>query len=89
MISYDDDKRIRNLEKHGIDLTECEEVFDHPMITKEDTSESYGEQRLQSLGLLKSRVVFIVWVDDIDYPRIISVRETKKHEQRYYYSNIC
>jgi len=88
MISYDDNKRQINLKKHGIDLAECVSIFDHPMITKEDAHENYGEQRLLSLGLLNSVVVFMVWVDKVEHPHLISVREATKHEQKYYYANI-
>lgn len=88
MISYDDNKRQINLKKHGIDLAECVSIFDHPMITKEDARENYGEQRLLSLGLLNSVVVFMVWVDKVEHPHLISVREATKHEQKYYYANI-
>ena len=87
MISYDKDKRSKNLNKHKIDFAECEEIFDYPMITIEDAREDYGEQRLQSLGFLNSHVVFMVWVDEIEQPRIISVREATKYEQEYYFSN--
>jgi len=75
MISYDDNKRQINLQKHGIDLAECVSIFDHPMITKEDARENYGEQRLQSLGLLNSVVVFMVWIDKVDHPHLMSVRK--------------
>ena len=88
MISYDENKRQINLKKHNIDLAECAAVFDYPMITKEDTRENYGEQRLQSLGMLGSAVVFMVWVDKVDRPHLISVREATKYEQKYYYANI-
>lgn len=88
MISYDDNKRQINLKKHGIDLAECVSIFDHPMITKEDARKNYGEQRLQSLGLLNSVVVFMVWIDKVEHPHLISVREATKHEQKYYYVNI-
>lgn len=88
MISYDENKRQTNLKKHNIDLAECAAVFDYPMITKEDTRENYGEQRLQSLGMLGSVVVFMVWVDKVDRPHLISVREATKYEQKYYYANI-
>ncbi|GAB6141901.1 BrnT family toxin [Methylosoma difficile] len=88
MVSYDDNKRQINLKKHGIDLAECVSIFDHPMITKEDARENYGEQRLLSLGLLNSVVVFMVWVDKVEHPHLISVREATKHEQKYYYANI-
>jgi len=88
MVTYDEKKRIKNLKKHNIDLAETGEIFSYPMITKEDTSENYGEQRLQSLGLLNSKIVFMVWVDHADQPHIISVREAEKHEQKYYISNV-
>jgi uncharacterized protein len=87
MISYDENKRQTNLKKHGIDLADCVSIFDHPMITKEDNRENYGEQRLQSLGLLNAIVVFMVWTDR-QHPHIISVREASKYEQKYYYANI-
>jgi len=88
MISYDENKRQTNFKKHGIDLADCVSIFDHPMITREDNRENYGEQRLQSLGLLNSVVVFIVWIDKADHPHLISVREATKYEQKYYYANI-
>ncbi|MFI3155556.1 MAG: BrnT family toxin [Methylococcaceae bacterium] len=88
MISYDDNKRQINLKKHGIDLAECVSIFDHLMITKEDARENYGEQRLQSLGLLNSVVVFMVWIDKVEHPHLISVREATNYEQKYYYANI-
>jgi uncharacterized DUF497 family protein len=31
------------------------------MVTVEDENERYGELRLQSLGMLRGRVVFLVW----------------------------
>ena len=88
MISYDENKRQTNLKKHGIDLAECVSIFDSPMITKEDTRENYGEQRLQSLGILNAVVIFMVWVDKVDHLHLISVREATKYEQKYYYANI-
>jgi len=74
---HDPAKRKKNQRKHGIDLAECESVFDAPMLTREDTRESYGEQRLLSLGWLKGRVVLLVWTDRDDGPRMISCREAK------------
>jgi uncharacterized DUF497 family protein len=53
-MSYDPAKRKLNLRKHGIDLAGCDGVFDEPMLTREDDRETYGEQRLISLGWLNS-----------------------------------
>ena len=84
-MSYDPAKRSRNQRKHKIDLAECEAVFDGPMLTREDTREEYGEQRLVSLGWLKGRVVVLVWTDRDDGPRLISCREAEPHEQEAYF----
>ena len=82
---FDPVKRQANLKKHEIDLAECESVFDEPMLTREDSRESYGEQRLVSLGWLKSRVVFLVWTDREEGPRIISCREAEPYEKQAYF----
>jgi len=84
-MSYDPAKRKKNERKHAIDLAECERVFDAPMLTREDTRESYGEQRLISLGLLRRKVVVLVWTDREDGPRLISCREAEPHEQEAYF----
>lgn len=82
---HDPAKRKKNQRKHGIDLAECESVFDAPMLTREDTREDYGEQRLLSLGWLKGRVVLLVWTDRDGGPRMISCREANPHEQEAYF----
>ncbi|WP_420465823.1 BrnT family toxin [Panacagrimonas sp.] len=52
-MTYDPPKRKKNLRKHAIDLAECEPVFDAPMLTREDTREAYGEQRLDEPGMVE------------------------------------
>jgi uncharacterized DUF497 family protein len=84
-MSYDSAKRRLNLRRHGIDLAECDGVFDEPMLTREDDREAYGEQRLVSLGWLKRRVVVLVWTDREDEPHLISCREAGTHEQEAYF----
>jgi uncharacterized protein len=84
-MSYDPKKRRSNKRKHAVDLPECYEAFDHPMVTKDDDSEAYGEQRLVSLGWAKVRVVVLVWVDEDEEPRLISCREAEPHEQEAYF----
>lgn len=88
MITWDETKRRQNIAKHGIDLAHCEVIFDAPMLTVEDKSQSYGEQRLQSLGLYYGVVVFMVWVDRPAAPHIISVRKGVKYEERTYWQAI-
>lgn len=85
MLTFDEAKRLRNRTKHGIDLAACGAIFDEPMLTIEDTSAEYGEQRLKSLGLLRGRVVVMVWTDRATGPHIISCRYGDKGETRAYF----
>lgn len=85
MITWDETKRRKNLKDHGIDLAEVACVFDAPMITVEDEREKYGEQRMQSLGWFRQRVVFFVWTERNESARIISCRYGDKHEARAYF----
>ena len=55
------------------------------MLTREDTREDYGEQRLVSLGLVRGEVVVLVWVDDETEPRLISCRKAEPHETEAYF----
>ena len=85
MITWDESKRKRNLKDHDIDLAEVACVFDAPMVTVEDEREQCGEQRLQSLGWFRNRVVFLVWTERNDSARVISCRYGDKHETRAYF----
>lgn len=88
MVTYDETKRQANLAKHGIDLAGCGEAFDRPMVTAEDSSEAYGEQRLISLCWLAGRVVVMVWTDRDAGPHIISCRKGDKHEASRYFKAV-
>lgn len=79
MISYDEDKRLANIQKHGIDFVIAEEVLAGFTITREDDRFDYGEIRLQTLGLWQGVVVVMIVHtprDDIDH--IISIRKAEK-----------
>jgi uncharacterized protein len=86
MITYDDAKRQANLAKHGLDLAAAEVVFDGPMFSFEDTRAGYGEQRLQTLGLLHGRVVVLVWTEREAGPHLISLRYGDKRETQDFFN---
>ncbi len=85
MISWDENKRERNITKHGIDFVAAETLFDRPMLTREDDREyADGEQRLQSIAMLEGRIVFVVWVERVTGAHIMSIRKAERHEQKIY-----
>jgi uncharacterized protein len=86
MIAWDEPKRRENIRKHKIDLAELEPVFDCPMVTVEDARASYGELRLQSLGMWQGRVVFLVWTPrGDDAAHLISCRYADRQETDNYF----
>lgn len=88
MVTWDDRKREANLRRHGLDFEGCEEVFDHPVITVEDSREVYGEHRINLLGWLDGRVVHMTYTERGENLHVISLREATKHEVRHYFKTL-
>ncbi|MBD2207196.1 BrnT family toxin [Calothrix sp. FACHB-1219] len=86
---WDEDKRLANIRKHGIDFIDVPSVFDGDIVTIEDDRFSYGEQRFVSFGLLQGRVIAIVNTERENRTRIISARKATKYEQRTYFEQIA
>ena len=57
--TWDEAKRARNLNKHGLDFSQAHEVFKRPSFTFEDKRFDYNEERFITIGLL-DRVIVIV-----------------------------
>ena len=89
MITWDEPKRRQNLSKHKIDLAALEPVFESPMVTVEDARESYGELRLQSLGMSHGRVIFLVWTPrGEDTAHLISCRYADRKETNDFFNSL-
>ena len=50
MNNWDEAKRRRNLNDHGIDFADLSDFFDGDLLTREDLRDAYGERRYQSVG---------------------------------------
>jgi hypothetical protein len=87
MITWDENKRQRNIVKHGIDFIGAEAIFDEFMFTREDNRESYGEIRFSAIGIKEGRVVTLIYTERNDQVRIISIRKATKNETEYYFQN--
>lgn len=85
VVTWDDRKREANLRHHGLDFEGCEAVFDHSVVTVEDSREAYGEQRINLLGWLDGQVVHMTYTERGEDLHVISLREATKHEVRYYF----
>ena len=84
VIRFDQKKETANIAKHGLGFADCETIFDYHTLVFEDSSETYGEQRLRAYGYLKGVVVCLVYLDQDDSIRVISLRKATKYEIREY-----
>lgn len=85
-MTWDDRKRQANIRQHGLDFEGCDAVFDHPVVTMEDSRHGYGEQRINLIGWLHGRVVHMTYTDrGEDDLHVISLREATRNEARSYF----
>ena len=87
---WDEDKNRENIRKHGIDFADAIEIFRHPMLTDLDNKRDYGEDRWRSIGLMKSTVAVVVYLewDEENRIRFISARKALRHERKEYKEEI-
>jgi uncharacterized DUF497 family protein len=83
---WDEEKRLTNIRKHGIDFLDAIQIFDGYTVTIEDTRFDYGETRYLTLGMMHSLIVILmVHTDEENVMRIISARKAERHETRRYF----
>jgi uncharacterized protein len=79
---WDEEKNQANIQKHGLDFVDAQEMFAAPMLTAIDDREDYGEDRWIGLGMIRSRIVVVVFTERGEgVIRIISLRKALKHER--------
>lgn len=83
---WDDEKAARNLRLHGVSFGLAREVFDDPSAFDWlDTSENYGEERFEILGMSQNRLIQVAYTQRDGRTRIISARGAEPWEKRIYH----
>ena len=85
---WDENKRLINIRKHGIDFADIPSIFELDTVTVIDDRFEYGETRYQTLGLLKTRIIIVVHTESETVIRIISARKANKYEEETYFNEI-
>ena len=62
-VSYDPAKRDRTLIKRGLDFDDAVQVFVGVTVDAVDDRRDYGEQRWQTYGFLRERLVTVIWTN--------------------------
>lgn len=83
-ITFDTAKRDKTLADRGVDFAEAGTVFVGHHFTVEDDRQDYGESRFITVGLLRGRMIVMVWTPRGADRRIISMRKANEREQNLY-----
>ncbi len=83
---WDEGNLLKNWEKHGVTVAECEQVFfNRPLLAKPDEHHSLAENRYYLLGKADSgRLLFAVFTIRKERIRVISARDQSRKERRSY-----
>ncbi len=82
MFTWDERKRIRNLEKHGVDFTEVEDFeFENASLLR---AAHHGETRWVAYGGIGGRLHCLVFTRRGKKIRIISLRKANTREVKSY-----
>jgi uncharacterized DUF497 family protein len=80
-ISYDPAKRERTLADRGLDFDDAVEVFEGVTAEIQDTRKDYGEPRVICFGLLRGRLIQVVYTPRGADRHIISMRKANDREK--------
>jgi uncharacterized protein len=81
---WDENKRLANLAKHGVDFRDLEGLDWKRALIFEDRRRDYGETRLIALAPLGLRLQVVVFVERGAERRIISARKANSREVAFY-----
>jgi hypothetical protein len=84
MFEWDERKRLRNLEEHGVDFRRAVQIFDDAVLEAPDTRRSYGETRFLALGHVEDEYYMVVYTWRGQARRIISAWKVGNDGRRRY-----
>jgi uncharacterized DUF497 family protein len=82
---WNEGKRRRNIEKHSFDFTDIIRFQWDDALEAVDDRFDYGEERINAIGLLGTRLVVVTYVERGNVIRVISLRKATKIEERLYH----
>jgi hypothetical protein len=81
-IVYDPAKCAKTLKERGLDFADAVLVFEGPTLVHLDDRRDYGELRYQTYGLLRERLVMVVWTPRYEARHVISMRKCNAREEK-------
>jgi len=83
---WDEDKRLSNIAKHGVDFADAVGVLEDPAaLTVEDDSAQFEASYVTLGSDFLGRILYVVWTEpSVDCLRLISARKASPGEARQY-----
>jgi len=83
-ITYDPAKRAWTLAERRLDFADAAEVFEGVTVDAMDARRDYGESRFVTVGMLRGRMVIVVWTPRGQARHVISMRKANERERTHY-----
>jgi uncharacterized DUF497 family protein len=80
-ITFDPAKRARTLADRSLDFADAVEIFAGKALNIPDERRDYGEPRIITVGLLRGRMVIVVWTPRGNGRHVISMRKANDREK--------
>jgi uncharacterized protein len=80
-ITFDPVKRANTLRDRSLDFVDAEEVFAGKALNIPDQRRDYGEPRIITVGLLRGRMVIVVWTPRGNGRHVFSMRKANDREK--------
>ena len=81
---WDETKRQRNIEIHGVDFRRASQIFAGPVIDAQDRRDDYGETRHRALGQIDGETYLVAYTWRGNRRRIISAWKVGEDGRRRY-----
>ena len=81
---WDEEKRRRNLDEHGVDFRDAALIFENAVVEAEDRRSDYGEIRVRALGHVDDDYYLVVYTWRGDNRRIISAWKVGEDGKKRY-----
>lgn len=83
---WDVNKAAINWRDHGVTFDQGAKAISDPFAVEWiDDRETYGEERINLLGMCDGSLLHVTYTERGERIRIISARRAERHEQDYYY----
>jgi uncharacterized DUF497 family protein len=84
LFEWSEQKRLENLDKHGIDFLDAKEIWQGEVLEVPSAQQEHSEQRHIAYGVLEGRIIAVVFTWRGEARRLISARRARRYERQDY-----